>query len=200
MALIKWNNSLNGELKWEHRKRKTETLRLFLQICHGATALVVAFGNHPLALQGPIWWTDVEGSCRNRKLFPILITSRAATPLIIRNKKNRLKAKLFFFFLILSCIIYPWWTEASMKFTRNMITAVDSSWKIVVCGWASDCKTLWKKHKANHLMKWQQEFIAGGSCQIGVNSYLNLTSAVNPYLEKVLFKPVLSCCISRHHI
>lgn len=94
MALIKWNNRLNGEHKWEYWKMKTETLRLFLQICHGATAFVVAFGNHPVALQGPIWWTAVEGSCRNRKLFPDLITSRAAKPLIIRNKENRLKAEL----------------------------------------------------------------------------------------------------------
>lgn len=98
MALIKWKNRLNGEHKREHWKRKTETLRLFLQICHGVTTFVMAFGNHPLALRGPIWWTAMEGSCRNQKLFPDLIISRAPKPLIIRNKKNRLKAKGFFFF------------------------------------------------------------------------------------------------------
>lgn len=34
--------------------RKTQTLRLFLKICCEATAVVMAFGKHPLALQGPV--------------------------------------------------------------------------------------------------------------------------------------------------
>lgn len=184
-----------GSINENTQKGKTETLRLFLQICCVATTVAVAFGKHPLSRRVPMWWTVVEGGCRNQKSFPDLITSRAANPLIIRNKKNRPKAKHFFGLFL----IYPWYTGASIKFTRDLTFAADSWWKMVVCGQASDSKTPWKKHKANSSMKWQQEFIAGGSCQIGVKSDLNLTSVVNPYLEKVLFKLVLSCSTYHHH-
>lgn len=80
---------------------------MFLQICRGATAVVVAFGKHPLAQQGPIWWTAMEESCRNQKSFPDLNTSRAAELLIIRNKKNRLtKGKVVGFFCFGLCFFF----------------------------------------------------------------------------------------------
>lgn len=156
--------------------RKTQTLRLFLKICCEATAVVMAFGKHPLALQGPIWQPAMEESCRNQKLFPDLISSRAAKPIIIRNKQTnkRTKSKAAFLF-----VCSPWWWDWYLGKAHPGLNS---------CCWfpVSNC-CLW-------LGKWQQDSLRGTQSKLLDEITAGIYSCrLLPSWCQVRFEPAICC-------